>query len=60
MKMIEERKSVKIHHFASSNSRCQNMSSEKDLSVPSDIGKITKNDSFTFKYSSSDDFPQAV
>ena len=57
MKMIEERKNVKI--LIISNRRCQNISSEKGLSVPSDVGRITKNQSFTFK-SSSDDFPQAV
>ena len=48
------------YHFSSSNSRCQNISLEKGLSVPSDVGRIIKNDNFTLKYSSSDDFPQAI
>ena len=55
-----KKKCTNSYHFSSSNSRCQSISSEKGLSVPSDVGRITKNDSFTLKYSSSDDFPQAV
>ena len=55
-----KKKCTNSYHLSSSNSRCQSISSEKGLSVPSDVGRIAKNDSFTLKYSSSDDFPQAV